>query len=90
MKGILEWNQKINLTAVTDPQEFISKHFIDSILCSNLKAYRQSRSVIDVGTGAGFPGIPLSILSPEKEFILADSLAKRLKVIDTRTGALSI
>lgn len=82
MDGILEWNEKINLTAITDHDEFIAKHFVDSVLCFNLPEYIRAEKIIDLGTGGGFPGIPLAILSPEKNFVLADSLNKRLKVID--------
>ena len=90
MEGILEWNQKLNLTAITDREEFILKHFIDSLLCCGFAEYKESRTVIDVGTGAGLPGIPLSIVSPEKEFILADSLNKRLKVVSSLSGDLCL
>ena len=83
MDGILAWNDKINLTAITEHDEFIIKHFVDSILCYSFDEYQDADEVIDVGTGGGFPGIPLAILSPEKDFVLADSLNKRLKVIDS-------
>ena len=86
----MEWNEKINLTAIKDRDEFIVKHLVDSILCVGFPEYQNSESVIDVGTGAGFPGVPLSIVSPDKEFLLADSLNKRLKVIDDLTGKLGI
>ena len=81
MEGVLEWNEKVNLTTITDPDEFVIKHFVDSIICANYPKYINAAKIIDVGTGAGFPGIPLSIISPEKEFILMDSLNKRLKII---------
>lgn len=81
MDGILEWNEKINLTAIRDKEEFIVKHLIDSVLCYNFPEYQNAEKVIDVGTGAGFPGIPLAVISPDKDFVLADSLNKRLKVI---------
>lgn len=90
MEGILAWNEKINLTAITDRKEFVEKHLIDSILCCGFEEYQNAESVIDVGTGAGFPGIPLSIVSPDKNFLLADSLHKRLKVISELTEKLSI
>ncbi len=90
MEGILEWNEKINLTAIKDRDEFIVKHLVDSILCVGFPEYQNSESIIDVGTGAGFPGVPLSIVSPDKWFLLADSLNKRLKVIDDLTGKLGI
>lgn len=82
MEGVLEWNEKLNLTAITDRDEFIEKHFIDSLMAVDSKEVREATSVIDVGTGAGFPGIPLAIVFPEKRFVLMDSLNKRLKVID--------
>ncbi|WP_425755828.1 16S rRNA (guanine(527)-N(7))-methyltransferase RsmG [Ihubacter sp. rT4E-8] len=90
MKGILLWNEKINLTAITDEKEFIQKHFIDSILCIPFDEYKNAKNIIDVGTGAGFPGIPLAIASDDKHFILADSLQKRLRVIDTLADEIGI
>ena len=82
MRGVLEWNEKVNLTRITEPEEFVVKHFLDSLVCCNRREFRQAESIIDVGTGAGFPGVPLAILAPEKKFVLMDSLAKRLKIID--------
>lgn len=64
MDGILEWNEKINLTAIKNREEFVEKHMIDSILCHDFPEYEKSSHVIDVGTGAGFPGIPLAIVTP--------------------------
>lgn len=90
MDGILEWNEKINLTAIKDRDEFVVKHLVDSILCAGFPEYKNSKSIIDVGTGAGFPGIPLAIISPDKDFVLADSLNKRLKVINDLTDRLGI
>ncbi|MCI5687600.1 MAG: 16S rRNA (guanine(527)-N(7))-methyltransferase RsmG [Emergencia sp.] len=90
MDGILEWNEKINLTAIKDRDEFVVKHLVDSILCAGFPEYKNSESIIDVGTGAGFPGIPLAIISPDKDFVLADSLNKRLKVINDLTDRLGI
>lgn len=90
MDGILEWNEKINLTAIKDRDEFVVKHLVDSILCAGFPEYKNSESIIDVGTGAGFPGIPLAIISPDKDFVLADSLNKRLKVINDLTDGLGI
>lgn len=90
MDGILEWNKKINLTAITDREEFISKHFVDSVLSYNFRDYIDADSIIDIGTGAGFPGIPLAIVSPDKKFVLADSLNKRLKVINELASKIGI
>lgn len=90
MEGVLEWNEKVNLTAITEQDEFIVKHFIDSVLCVNYPEFRNAKKVIDVGTGAGFPGVPLAILSEEKEFVLMDSLNKRLKIINELTAETDI
>ncbi len=79
---ILEWNKKVNLTAITVHDDFIKKHFIDSIAISQFDEFKGSENIIDVGTGAGFPGVPLAILHPEKRFLLMDSLNKRIKIID--------
>lgn len=90
MDGILEWNEKINLTAITEESEFISKHYIDSLICAELKEFQEASGIIDIGTGAGFPGIPLAIAYPNKNFVLADSLLKRLKVIDQLTAEIGL
>ena len=82
MEGVLEWNEKVNLTTITDPDEFVIKHFIDSIICTNYPEYINAAKIIDIETGAGFPGVPLAITSPDKNFVLVDSLNKRLKIID--------
>lgn len=76
---LLEWNQKLNLTRITDPQEVILKHFIDSMVLSK---FTQGTFFADLGTGAGFPGIPLKILRPELNVTLVDSLKKRLDFLD--------
>ena len=76
MNLLIEWNEKMNLTAITDPDEIILKHFIDSITI--LKELEDGSKLVDVGTGAGFPGIPLSIMNPTLKITLVDSLNKRL------------
>lgn len=82
MESVLEKNKHINLTAITDRDEFIRKHYVDSLLCASSAEFRNADSVIDVGTGGGFPGIPLAIAFPEKEFVLIDSLNKRIRIIN--------
>ncbi len=76
MNLLIEWNKRVNLTAIIEPNEIILKHFIDSITI--LKDINDNSKVIDVGTGAGFPGIPLSIMNHTLKITLADSLNKRL------------
>lgn len=79
MELLLEWNQKMNLTAITDPKEIILKHFIDSMTISPY--IEEEKKVIDVGTGAGFPGIPLAIICPNTSFTLIDALNKRISFL---------
>lgn len=90
MEGILSWNEKVNLTNITDPAEFRIKHNADSLMCVDFPEFQEAESVIDVGTGGGFPGIPLAVYAPEKQFTLLDSLKKRLKIIDELAGELGI
>lgn len=88
--GILSWNEKINLTAIRDPEEFAVKHYVDSLRIAELPEFRDARTVIDVGTGGGFPGVPLAAAAPEKQFLLMDSLNKRIKVIRELTASCGI
>ena len=76
MEILLHWNEKINLTAITQPDEIILKHFVDSITIS--KNIRQGTTLVDVGTGAGFPGIPLKIIRDDLKITLVDTLNKRI------------
>lgn len=79
MLGIIEWNDKINVTAITEKKEFLVKHFIDSLTISRF--IEDGKRLIDIGTGAGFPGIPLKIAYPNMEVTLIDSVNKKLNVI---------
>lgn len=76
---LLEWNQRLNLTRIVEPDEVILKHFVDSMVLSK---FIEGKSFADLGTGAGFPGIPLKIIRPELEIVLMDSLKKRLDFLD--------
>ena len=80
MNLLLEWNQKINLTAIVEPEEIIQKHFIDSLTIS--KYISENARIVDVGTGAGFPGIPLSIVRKDLDNVLLDSLNKRVNFLN--------
>lgn len=75
---LIEWNQKINLTAITEDHDVVIKHFLDSMIAAKYFDFAAASSLIDVGTGAGFPGIPLKILYPSLQVTLLDSLNKRL------------
>lgn len=73
---LLQWNEKMNLTAIEEDREIITKHFVDSLTI--LPFLKDCRSMIDVGTGAGFPGLPVKIAQPSMEIVLLDSLDKRV------------
>jgi 16S rRNA (guanine527-N7)-methyltransferase len=93
---LLEWNQKMNLTAITEENEVVAKHFLDSLAGAPIVreiVQKGGSSLIDVGTGAGFPGIPLKILYPELSLTLLDSLQKRIRFLEAvgeATGLLGV
>lgn len=80
MELLQKWNENINLTAITEPEEVLQKHFVDSLTI--MPYIKNDEKVIDVGTGAGFPGIPLKIAKEEVEVILLDALNKRLNFLN--------
>jgi 16S rRNA (guanine527-N7)-methyltransferase len=90
MKLLLEWNEKINLTAITDPDEIVKKHFEDSLTCLKTGCVKENASVVDVGTGAGFPGVPIKIERDDIKLTLMDSLNKRINFLKTLCGELEI
>ena len=78
---LVEWNEKINLTAITEPEEIVIKHFLDCLTVFSRVEIREGAKIIDVGTGAGFPGLVMLIARPDLKMTLMDSLNKRLNVI---------
>jgi len=80
MNLLIEWNNKMNLTAIIEPNDIILKHFIDCLVID--KYIKNDSTIIDVGTGAGFPGVPLSFVNEKSNFTLMDTLNKRIKFLD--------
>ncbi len=79
---LVEWNKVMNLTGITEYQEVVEKHFLDSLSIVKVMDMDQAERVIDIGTGAGFPGIPLKIAFPKLDIVLLDSLNKRIRFLD--------
>jgi 16S rRNA (guanine527-N7)-methyltransferase len=91
LKGLLvEWNEKINLTAITESKEVDIKHFVDSATCLATGYIKDGHKIIDVGTGAGFPGVPIKILNASLKVTLLDSLNKRIKYLEDVVNKLEL
>lgn len=88
MNLLLEWNEKTNLTAIINPEEIILKHFIDSLTIN--KHIEENKRLVDVGTGAGFPGIPLKIYRDDLDITLVDSLNKRVNFLNEVISKLNL
>lgn len=87
---LIEWNEKINLTAITESAEVDIKHFLDSATCLATGYIKDGAEVIDVGTGAGFPGVPVKILNESLNVTLLDSLNKRIKYLEDVVNKLEL
>ena len=87
---LLEWNQRLNLTAVDDPEEIQVRHFLDSLSCVAVTGNLNGQRLVDVGSGAGFPGLPLKILYPALQLTLLESVAKKGRFLETAATELGI
>ena len=87
---LVEYNKKVNLTAITDPVEILYKHFIDSVVILKFCDISPESHIIDVGTGAGFPSVPLKIYMPSLRITLLDSLNKRISFLQQLADSLKL
>ncbi len=85
-----DWNQKINVVSRKDIDELYLRHVLHSLGIAKVQAFKSGASVMDVGTGGGFPGVPLAILFPEVRFTLVDSIGKKIKVVDEVVAGLGL
>lgn len=81
-KLLCEWNEFMNLTGITEYEEVVIKHYVDSLAVNCVLDIKPEHKILDLGTGAGFPGMPLKIMNPQTKFTLLDSLNKRIKFLD--------
>ena len=90
MDFLLEYNLHTNLTSITNPEDIMIKHFLDSIIISKYIEMKESWKVVDIGTGAGFPGVPLKICNSGLRLTLVDSLNKRVKFLEALAEKIDI
>lgn len=87
LDALNDWNQRMNLTAIRDPEQQVSKHLLDSL---SLQPWLRGTLIADIGTGAGFPGLPLALVNPDKQFVLIDSVNKKLKFVEHAAQAMGL
>ncbi len=90
MELLVEWNEKLNLTAITEPEEILEKHFLDSLTTLLVCKFKDGGKVLDVGTGAGFPGVPIKIMRPDLQVTLLDGSNKRLNFLGELCSELGV
>ena len=87
---LLEWNDRFNLTRITEPRQIVVKHFLDSLCCLTAAEFPPDAEVVDVGSGAGFPGVPIGIARPDLNIALLDSTRKRLAFLEVLVEELDL
>jgi 16S rRNA (guanine527-N7)-methyltransferase len=91
---LLDWNSRINLTAITDPEEVVTRHFLDSLTCApllqSITPSRATPRLLDVGAGAGFPGLPLAIALPNWDVTLLEATGKKVRFLEAVIGELGL
>jgi 16S rRNA (guanine527-N7)-methyltransferase len=89
-RELLEWNKSVNLTAIRTPEQVRTKHFLDSLSCISVMRGTKMERVIDVGTGAGFPGLPIKLVSPEIKLTMVESVGKKVQFCEHMVAKLKI
>lgn len=87
IRELREWNQRFNLTGITDPVEMVRKHLLDSL---SVQPYLRGTRIADVGTGAGFPGLPLAVINPERQFALIEATGKKARFVRHAADAMGL
>ena len=85
-----EWNEKINVISRKDTEELYERHVLHSLAIAKVIKFKENSKILDVGTGGGFPGIPLAIMYPNSEFLLVDSIGKKIKVVNAIADSLDL
>lgn len=86
----IEWNQQINVISRKDIEHLVERHFLHSLAIAQFIKFKPGTKILDIGTGGGFPGIPLAIMFPEVDFYLSDSIAKKIKVVNEIASTLDL